>query len=667
VLLACVSVLRAQDTTLRTDTVIARYVRPLAIREGARTIFPIESRRYYATPVSMASLGDEASIGFPLLLGDQAYGREALLLTNRPSEPFTSMSFAGILPLNDPLTGAAPLNLYPMEIASTVSLSQRGGAFGASDLAASDDIVYEAEFFSAPLPYSRLHYSQETGEAFSNFEGLFSINPSSPLNVTFAVYRRAAGRAQVPTDLALNPRVDNWWVRTQASYLTDAVNILLWTLYTSAFSGLNGGLVAQDSLADIFNDQLATVRDNATYEHRSRFDALARAEFSLLSETERTTLAGFATLTGRRILSPSSVFPLHYSPLRRAERYGAAFIQPAALTLGAFQTRATVRGDLQHTIKQTGCDCSDVTETRLSAYGSDSIFIGGDFGLGASGFVRGTLSKLDIGGTAAPELFLLQFGALGSLDLTRALRLSAFLNYGRDRASLSPTPMATYELRGLGAFLTSDIDIGVRDRLSVSVGYLDRAEPEGIILPPTDSTEVARPYFSSAEIVSRAFRTNLDYRIGDFRVSANVNYTPAVTSASRYTNSDSLRADPDTKLTGSLGIFFEKEIAEGNLRLSVGARARYMNKISPALTYDPASDYFIYQGLEAHANNTPLNDARLTTPKYLFDLLLASEVDRRAQINLSLLNVTSEPYYNVAIYPRSGFQFRIDVTWALLD
>ncbi len=657
--------LRAQDTTLRHDTLMAEFARPLPLREGPRTIFTTESRRYYGTPASMASLADEASIGFPLLLGDQAYGREALLLTNRTSEPFASMSFAGILPLNDPLTGNAPLNLYPMEIASTVSLSHRGGATGAADLAASDDIVYEPEYFSAPLPYSRLHYTQETGEAFSNFEGLFSINASDPLNFTIAVYRRAAGRAQNPQDFAFNPRVDNWWLRTQASYLTESVNVLLWTFYSSAFSSLNGGLIAEDSLADIFNEQLATVRDNATFEHRTRFDVLARAEFSLLSETERTTLAGYATLAGRRIHSASPIFPLYHLPLVTGERFGATFIQPAALDIGAFQTRATIRADVQHTTKQTDCNCSNIIETRFSGYGADSIFIGGSFGFGASGFVRGTVSKLSIGGMSEAELFLPQFGALGSIELTKALRLSAFINYGRDRASLSPTPTATYELRTLGAFVASDIDVGTSDKLLVAVGYLDRAEPEGILLPPTDSTEVARPYFSSAEISSRSFRTNLDYLIGNFRVSANVNYTPSITPVSRYAT-DSLKSDLDTKLTGSLGVFFEREVAEGTLRLSLGARARYVNKLSPALTYDPASDYYIYQGLES-IQGSPMIDTRLTTPKYLFDLLLASEVDRRAQVNVSLLNILSEPFYNVGIYPRAGFQFRIDVTWAFLD
>lgn len=656
--------IRAQDTTLRHDTV-TRYVRPLPIREGARTVFTIESRRYYAAPMSMASLADDASIGFPLLLGDQSYGREALLMTNRTAEPLMSMSLAGIFPLTDPLTGNAPLNFYPMGIASDISLSHRAGAVGASDHAASDDIVFEPEYFSAPLPYSRLHYTQETSNELSNFEGLFSINPSDPFNITLAVYRRAAGTAQNPNDPSFNPRVDHWWMRSQASYLTESVNLLVWSLYTSAFSGTNSGISVRDSLTDIFDDQLATVFDNATFEHRTRFDALARAEFSLLSETERTTLAGYATLAARRIHEAATEFPLYHIPLAKAQRYGASLIQPAALELGAFQTRATVRGDVQHIIKNTGCECSDIAETRLSAYGSDSIFIGGDFGFGASGFVRGTLSKLDVGGLSEPELFLLQFGALASLDLTRTLRLSGFINYGRDRASLTPTPTATYELRTIGAFLNSDIDIGEKDKLSVSLGYLDRTEPEGIVLPPTDSTEIARPYFSTAEITSRSIRTNLDYLIGSFRVSANVNYTPEVSPVSRYAT-DTLASNIDSRLTGSLGVFFEKEIAEGNLRISFGARARYLNRISPTLTYDPASDYYLYKGVESFAG-TPLNDTRLTTPKYLFDVLLATEVDRRANVNISFLNVTSEPFYNVAIYPRAGFQFRIDVTWAFLD
>jgi hypothetical protein len=127
-----------------------------------------------------------------------------------------------------------------------------------------------------------------------------------------------------------------------------------------------------------------------------------------------------------------------------------------------------------------------------------------------------------------------------------------------------------------------------------------------------------------------------------------------------------LRAPISQKINGSAAFFYEDEISEGNLRLSLGLRTRYMNTLSTALTYDGASDYYMYKGVES-LGGYPYNDERLTSPKYILDILATAEVDRRAQINILLYNITAEPFYTVSLYPRSGFMFKIDVTWAFLD
>jgi hypothetical protein len=115
-----------------------------------------------------------------------------------------------------------------------------------------------------------------------------------------------------------------------------------------------------------------------------------------------------------------------------------------------------------------------------------------------------------------------------------------------------------------------------------------------------------------------------------------------------------------------MGLYYENEIAEGNLRMSFGVRMRYMNTLSPSLTYDPFSDYYVYRGLDPRGQAV-LIDSRLTQPKYILDILVSTVVDQRATLNVSFLNLLSTPYYNVGIYPRGGFQFRLDVTWAFLD
>ena len=97
---------------------------------------------------------------------------------------------------------------------------------------------------------------------------------------------------------------------------------------------------------------------------------------------------------------------------------------------------------------------------------------------------------------------------------------------------------------------------------------------------------------------------------------------------------------------------------------------RFYSRLNPQLTYDPASDYYVYRGYAPMVMDSvvgALNDSRINTPKYLLDFVLSMEIDRRAQISTEFLNILSAPYYNVSIYPRPGFHWRLDVTWAFLD
>ena len=123
----------------------------------------------------------------------------------------------------------------------------------------------------------------------------------------------------------------------------------------------------------------------------------------------------------------------------------------------------------------------------------------------------------------------------------------------------------------------------------------------------------------------------------------------------------------ELRFFGSSGIYYENEIAEGNLRMSAGARLRYLNRLAPTLSFDEFADYFVYRGLSTDRKGNALNDPRVDQPKYIFDVLVSMEIDRRAQVNMSFLNILSAPMYNVELYPRDGFKWRIDVTWAFLD
>jgi hypothetical protein len=661
----------SSDTTKHRDSTHTAaqkaFRRPLALTAGPNTTVTNEDVRYYGSPQTFSALIEESVSGMPLMLDDQGYGRETFLSTSRYNEPFVATFLNGILPLNDPASGNSMLNYFPLEMAASIEL-MHGGDFGSLDHGSSDAVNMKLETFRAPIAYSRFHYTQELGHSFSNFEGLFSINASEALNLVFSAYRRGSGSALSSTTLNLNPRTDHWWLRTQANYDTKSVHALFLLLYTSAFSGVNGGTFKIDSATDVFDEQLAPVRYSQSYDHRTRVDLLAQSAFSLLSEKDPTQLAAFATVSSRLLHIGDTNFPPMTPTLRNGDRFGFNFEQPIALSLGEFSTRAMLRADMQVLSRTTpSAITTDFIEKRYSALAGDSIALGGAFGISANGFFRWTLSSLILDKATQADLALTDFGLEGSARLSRVLTVTANLNYVRDRAVQSPDPTATYELKNFGVFASLGIPLGRFDSISIMAGVLDRTEPEGIVLKPLDANDsLFTPTFSSAAIHSRGIIGSFQFWFDKFRLSAQAQYLPSIHPVSTYTNLTALQSDLNNRIFGAAGLYYENDIAEGNLRLSLGARVRYYNSLTPAMTYDPASDYYVYRGLPRFVNDA-LIDSRLTSAKYPIDILASALVDQRAQINVQFLNILSTPYYNTMIFPREGFTFRLDVTWAFLD
>ncbi len=301
---------------------------------------------------------------------------------------------------------------------------------------------------------------------------------------------------------------------------------------------------------------------------------------------------------------------------------------------------------------------------------SDSLALKTALRISLFGFARTVESNLSVGGWPLSPMVLPSAGISGSIGITNAISFSASYNYAKDRATLSPTPAATYQLRNFGGWLDARFPFSRNDSLSIHAGFLDRHEPEGIIYAVPNDTVLTPPSFSNKPLHSQSFTLDLDAYVYKFHWSSAITYFPKTIPLSAYTLTPSLESDLPSRFFGFAGIYFENEVKESNLRFIVGPRVRYYTQLDPQLTYDPASDYYVYRGYAYSRLATgiaPVPDARLLAPQFALDVLLSAEIDRRAQVNVELLNILGAPYYNVALYPRNGFHFRLDVTWAFID
>ncbi len=688
----------ARDTTLsNTPRTPGPWRRPQAELNGGDLYITSEALRYYQSPTTEAALFEATGGPFPLVLGEEAYGRESFLLTPRTSEGLTSTLIDGVLPTNSILNGAVLSNYFPLDAFSDVRLNSTaaGASLSGTDFAASDATNFTLERFRAPVPYSRIHYTQDLVRSLSDFDGLFSLNVSQPTNITLAVHRRSAGHAPGQYDLSFNPRADLWSARASMSiskYLgtiphdstwtqrridslfatpevrRHTLDFFLWGQYTTAFSGLSGGIESRDSI-DIFNAQLAPMIDQNTFNHRIRMDAMAKLDLPLLAEA-RTTIAAYASGESRRILSADPTFPTWVPEVTTGARYGASLSQPITLAVGDFLTRALLRGDADLTSRDSQSTFTpSIRETRLAAMFSDSLALRTTLRLSLFGFVRTVESNLSIGGGPISSLVLPSIGFAASIGLTNALSLSASYHYAKDRATLSPSPAETYQLQNIGAWLDLRVPFSRRDSVAIHVGVLDRHEPEGVVYDFSGDT--LHPRFSNAAIHTQSATAAVDAYFSSFHLNSSLTYFTSVTPISAYTYSQQLTSDLPQRLFGSAGLYYESELSEGNLRLVFGPRVRFLNTLNPQLTYDPASDYYVYRGWPASMPDSTtiiaLANNVVNTPKAIIDILLSAELDRRAQVNMSFLNILGAPYYNVSLYPRPGFHWRLDVTWAFLD
>jgi hypothetical protein len=309
-----------------------------------------------------------------------------------------------------------------------------------------------------------------------------------------------------------------------------------------------------------------------------------------------------------------------------------------------------------------------VRDTRFSASFSDSLALQTKFRISLFGFIRTVQSNLKLGDQPVSSKVFPSLGFSGTIGFSDAVTFTASYHYAEDRAALSPSPDQTYQLRNLAGFLDLKLPAGENSYFLAHLGVMDRTEPEGII-PVFASDSVARVAFSNQSLHTQSATVGLDAYLGHFHGTGNLGYFAPTKPISDYTTFGTLSSDLLQRLFGNVGFFYENEILEGNLRISFGARMRFLKRLEPQLSYDRASDYYVYRGRTAQVDSMTrlLDNETLTTPKGILDVLLATEVDRRAQVNMEFLNILGTPYYNTSFYPRTGFHWRIDVTWAFLD
>jgi outer membrane cobalamin receptor len=183
-------------------------------------------------------------------------------------------------PANEPLTGTANLNLFPIQSIQRIEYQTgvRGFLHGFNGTGGTLNII--TEDFYTNRPYSRIRYS-EGGYSFLSLDGIFSQNLTRRLNFSAAFQRRTLD-GRFP-----NSNYDAWNLRVKLRYLSsDHVNLVFSEVYDQTKVGLNGGVdLTKTPPAYIFDELQATVENTDSYEKVHRHDLTATLDLRWLEDT----------------------------------------------------------------------------------------------------------------------------------------------------------------------------------------------------------------------------------------------------------------------------------------------------------------------------------------------------------------------------------------------
>jgi len=187
---------------------------------------------------------------------------------------------------NEPLTGIANLNLFPIQAIQRIEYQTGVRAFlsGLNSTGGALNII--TQDFYTNRPYSRIRYSED-GYGFLSTDGIFTQNITRSLNV-MAAFQRQTLDGRYP-----NSNYDAWNIRLKLRYLlSDRLNLVLSEAYNQSEVGLNGGVdLTKTSPADVFDELRATMVNTDSYEKIHRHDVTATLGYRWVGDSSLVSTA----------------------------------------------------------------------------------------------------------------------------------------------------------------------------------------------------------------------------------------------------------------------------------------------------------------------------------------------------------------------------------------
>jgi outer membrane cobalamin receptor len=542
--------------------------------------------------------------------------------------------------LNDPASGIFRLSEASPEYADRVEIVSGSRAFlyGFNSTGATINLV--TKNYNSNRPFTKIDYA-EASYGFGYSDGTFSQNLSRKFNLTF-------GYQHVGTDgRYLNSDADNWNVRGKIRYSpVRSLNIIFSEIYTSTFTGLNGGLNMEKTGTEAaFNPKLAVVRNADAYEKLTRNDVDLSLVGTFFGDTVNVTtltlyyshlLREYRDEENRNLAAPNGVF---IQSDHVSSWMGALFSQ----NLDAEFTRLTVGGSIELRQIEGSPNLGRHRDVISAAYGKDDILLGDRVVISGYGRVENYIGSNAVG-----------FGADASISVLPALRLFGggsssrrWPNYEEqfwtDSTVSRPSPLTPER----HLYFEAGAEITLPRSSTIRLAAFHRIIQNPIVLTPLAGAFVfpGITFSNGSEITTSGIETTFGIRFWYLFVEGQV--------TALVRNSGGTRLDDQPQLYGSGGLYFWDKLLNNNLELKAGVRGTF---------------YTAHQGeafnpeILAYVPNT---GDRLGAASSLDLIILAHIGD--AYVHLAWQNLTNVKYFTTPYYVAEDRVLRFGLSWEFLD
>jgi outer membrane cobalamin receptor len=534
------------------------------------------------------------------------------------------------IPLNDPLTGAFNLALYPTEQIERIEVIPPTRAFLYETNGAGGLVNLVSKSKKALVPQSRIRYS-EGAHGYGFIDGTVSQDIIRGLNVT-------AGAQHATFDKRFqNSGYDAWTTHVKARYnASNSLNLFASVLVNGTELGLNGGVSPATPDSSRFDELVAAVVNTDAYEKLTRTDLQAgvavRPGFDSSGIHTLTFFHSSALREYRDEENHAIPNGIYVASDHRTEWFGARWIHERTLAGQSLQLGAEVVSRAVVASPTTGGHRQTVTS------GFGLLTLRPTDGLSASGYGR-----IEDAGDGAK----VSFGADVALGCVEGLQIVA----GASRSYRYPTFQerywtdALYSPQGFSDPERHDlIEAGVRHRAGSTQASLTlfRRVVRHAIVTRVDIEEFLYAAPNGREEAT-GMSLGLSQRAGWLLFEGRLE-----------------ELDRGRELTAGLpdwwaecGAYFHDSLVGGHLLLKTGLRGVARSGFTPN-TYDEERLVFGAGGAERSG------------PAGQLDFVLIGRIGD-ATIHLLWENLLDRHQVTTFLYPMEGRNFRFGVNWDFLN